>query len=142
MGILDDTSSALFVDFRNIGRPDLVVLRSSGPLLFLNQGDGRFSLKPDAFHFRHSPQGTFTGLAAADYDRDGRVDLYACCYLYLQNEDQYPYPVPYHDAQNGPPNFLFQNQLTVEGAGAFEDVTDSVGLNENNNRLQLCGVLV
>ena len=42
VGVLDDTSSALFVDFRNSGLQDLLVLRSGGPLLFLNQGDGRF----------------------------------------------------------------------------------------------------
>ena len=73
-------------------------------------------------------------MAAADYDRDGRVDLYLCCYVYFQSEDQYRYPAPYHDAQNGPPNFLFRNQLAAEGGGFFEDVTAAVGLNENNDR--------
>ncbi len=43
VGILDDTSSALFIDTRNRGLQDLIVLRSSGPLLFLNQG-GRQTL--------------------------------------------------------------------------------------------------
>jgi tetratricopeptide (TPR) repeat protein len=134
VGALDDTASALFVDFRNSGHQDLVVLRSSGPLLFLNEGGGRFHYKPDAFRFAGVPQGTFTGMSAADFDRDGRVDLYLCCYIYFQSEDQYRYPVPYHDAQNGPPNFLFRNRLTTGGGGAFEDVTDAVGLNQNNNR--------
>jgi tetratricopeptide (TPR) repeat protein len=134
IGVLDDTASALFVDFRNTGRQDLVVLRASGPLLFLNQGDGTFRQKPDAFRFRTPPQGTFTGMAAADYDRDGRVDLYLCCYIYFQSEDQYRYPAPYHDAQNGPPNFLFQNRLAADGVGGFEDVTEAAGLNHNNNR--------
>jgi tetratricopeptide (TPR) repeat protein len=133
LDVLDDTASALFVDFRNTGRQDLVVLRATGPLLFLNQGDGTFREKPDAFRFRTPPQGTFTGMAAADYDRDGRVDLYLCCYIYFQSEDQYRYPAPYHDAQNGPPNFLFRNQLSAEGGG-FEDVTTAAGLNQNNNR--------
>ncbi len=133
LGILDETTSALFVDFRNSGHQDLVVLRGSGPLLFLNQGDGTFKEHPDAFRFKSAPQGSFTGMAAADYDRDGRVDLYLCCYVYFQSEDQYQYPAPYHDAQNGPPNFLFRNKLTAEG-GAFEDVTEETGINENNNR--------
>ena len=132
--VLDDTSCALFVDFRNIGLQDLVVLCSSGPLLFLNLGDLRFRHKPDAFRFARPPQGTFTGMAAADYDNDSRVDLYLCCYIYFQSEDQYRYPVPYHDAQNGPPNFLFRNQLSRDGDGFFEDVTEVVGLNQNNNR--------
>jgi tetratricopeptide (TPR) repeat protein len=131
--VLDDCTSALFVDFRNSGHQDLVVLRGTGPLLFLNNGDGTFKHIPDAFHFRTAPQGSFTGMAAADYDRDGRVDLYLCCYVYFQSEDQYRYPVPYHDAENGPPNFLFRNRLSASG-GYFEDVTEETGLNHNNNR--------
>lgn len=132
--ILDETTSALFVDFRNSGHQDLVVLRSSGPLFFLNRGDGTFVEKPEVFRFKSPPQGSFTGMAAADYDRDGRVDLYLCCYVYFQSEDQYRYPAPYHDARNGPPNFFFRNQLAADGSGAFEDVTAECGLNENNDR--------
>ena len=40
LGVLDDTTAALFVDFRNIGRQDLVVITTLAPLLFLNRGDG------------------------------------------------------------------------------------------------------
>jgi len=134
VGVLDDTSSALFVDLRNTGQQDLIVATKNALLLFLNQGDGSFRHKPDAFRFATAPQGTFTGIAAADYDRDGRLDLYACSYVYFQSEDQYRYPVPYHDAQKGPPNFLFRNCLTAEGEGWFEDVTAAVGLDHNNNR--------
>jgi tetratricopeptide (TPR) repeat protein len=133
VGVLDDTTSALFVDFRNSGHQDLVVLRGSGPLLFVNNGEGAFTYVPDAFHFRTPPQGSFTGMAAADYDRDGRVDLYLCTYVYFQSEDQYRYPVPYHDAENGPPNFLFRNRLSESG-GYFEDVTEETGISHNNNR--------
>ena len=104
-----------------------------GPLLFITMGDGTFTHSPDAFRFRTPPQGSFTGMAAADYDRDGRVDLYLCCYVYFQSEDQYRYPLPYHDARNGPPNFLFHNRLTAAGR-YFEDVTAQSGINHNNDR--------
>jgi tetratricopeptide (TPR) repeat protein len=134
VGLLDDTSCALFLDLRNTGRQDLVVLRAAGPVLFLNQGDGTFAIKPDAFHFHNTPQGSFTGMSAADYDGDGRTDLYLCTYTYFQSEDQYRYPVPYHDAQNGPPNFLFRNAPMADGSVTFEDVTESTGIDENNNR--------
>jgi Flp pilus assembly protein TadD len=134
VGLLDDSASALFVDFRNLGRQDLVVLLPSGPLLLLNDGHGRFSVREGAFRFARPPQGSFTGMAAADYDRDGSVDIYLCTYFYFQSEAQYRYPVPYHDAQNGPPNFLFRNRLQPDGSGYFEDVTETTGINQNNNR--------
>jgi tetratricopeptide (TPR) repeat protein len=134
VGVLDPTSCALFVDFRNSGRQDLVVLRPNGPLLFLNRGGSHFQFQPGAFRFRTEPQGSFTGMAAADYDRDGRVDLYLCTYSFFRDGSRYRYPVPYYDAHNGPPNFLFHNQLAADGSGIFLDVTESVGLNQNNTR--------
>ena len=134
LDLLDDCTSALFLDWRNRGVQDVVVLRGSGPLLFHNDGRGHFELVPDAFRFASPPLGTFTGMAAADYDRDGKLDLYFCCYSFFQSEAQYRYPSPYHDAQNGPPNFLFHNRLRADGTGHFEDVTKSAGLDQNNNR--------
>jgi hypothetical protein len=133
VGLLDDTSMALFLDLRNIGRQDLVVLRSGGPILFLNEGT-RFRLRTDAFRFETSPSGAFTGMAAADFDRDGKPDLYLCCYVYFQSEAQYTYASPYHDAQNGPPNYLFRNKLDENGSGFLEDCTAETGMNQNNNR--------
>jgi tetratricopeptide (TPR) repeat protein len=133
VGILDDTSAALFLDLRNSGRQDLVVLTNAGPILFLNEG-GHFRLREDAFRFATAPAGNFTGIAAADFDRDGKLDLYLCCYVYFQSEAQYTYASPYQDAQNGPPNFLFRNRLNADGSGFFEDATEETGMNENNNR--------
>ena len=130
VGVLDNTACALFADFRNSGLQDLLVVCGGGPLLFLNQGDGSFSIKRDAFQFAQPPQGTFTHAALADYDCDGRLDVYFCVYSYYLGLDQYHYPIPYFDAQNGPPNFLFHN----EGDGKFADRTEAAGLNAENNR--------
>jgi tetratricopeptide (TPR) repeat protein len=130
VGVLDNSPCALFADVNNSGYQDLVVVTANGPLLFLNQGKGKFKLKPEAFRFAQAPQGTFTGAAFGDYDRDGRLDIYFCLYSYYKGLEQYHFPVPYYDARNGPPNFLFHN----EGDATFRDVTAETGLNQNNDR--------
>jgi Flp pilus assembly protein TadD/peroxiredoxin len=130
LGALDFTACALFADFQNRGLQDLLVVAATGPLLFSNNGDRTFSLKRDAFRFAHPPQGAFTHAAVADYDRDGKLDVYFCLYSYYQGLDQYRYPVPYFDARNGPPNYLFHN----EGNGVFQDRTEAAGLNIDNDR--------
>jgi tetratricopeptide (TPR) repeat protein/peroxiredoxin len=134
VGLLENTACALFADFSNRGRQDLVVVRTSGPLLFVNRGGGKFQPRPDAFRFARPPQGTFTGAAVADYDRDGWLDIYFCLYLYYQGTDQYKYPSPYYDAENGPPNFMMRNQRD----GTFRDVTAEAGLDTNNTRYSFC----
>ena len=130
VAVLDNTACALFADFRNQGLQDLLVVCGSGPLMFVNQGDGTFVQKRDAFKFARPPQGTFTHAALADYDRDGRLDIYFCMYQYYLGLDQYHYPVPYFDARNGPPNCLLHN----EGDGTFVERTEQAGLSVDNNR--------
>jgi len=134
VGVLENTACALFVDIDNDGRQDLIVVRANGPLLFLNEIGGKFRRKPDAFQFATPPQGTFTGAAVADYDRDGWLDIYFCLYVYYQGADQYKYPSPYYDAENGPPNFMMCNNRD----GTFSDVTKQSGLDQKNTRYSFC----
>ncbi len=134
VGILENTACAVFADIDNDGRQDLIVVRTDGPLLFLNEGGGRFRQRPGAFQFANPPQGTFTGAAIADYDRDGWLDIYFCLYIYYQGTDQYRYPSPYYDAENGPPNFMMRNHRD----GSFRDVTAESGLDRNNTRYSFC----
>jgi tetratricopeptide (TPR) repeat protein/peroxiredoxin len=136
VGVIENTACALIVDVDNDGRQDLVVVRANGPMLFLNEGGGKFRQKANAFQFATPPQGTFTGAAVADYDRDGWLDIYFCLYVYYQGTDQYKYPSPYYAAENGPPNFMMRNHRD----GTFRDVTAETGLNQNNTRYSFaCG---
>ncbi len=130
VGVLDGTACALFVDFENSGRQDLLVVCGTGPLLFLNQGDGTFKIKRDAFRFAKPVQGTFAHAAVADYDGDGRLDVYFCLYSYYLGLDQYNYPIPYFDARNGPANYLMHN----DGQWNFSDRTEASGMNKDNDR--------
>lgn len=134
VGVLDNTACALFVDIDNDGHQDLIVVRTGGPMLFLNQGSGKFRQQPNSFKFATPPQGTFTGAAATDYDLDGWLDIYFCLYAYYQGTDQYKYPLPYYDANNGPPNFMMRNNRDT----TFSDVTAASGLNHNNTRYSFC----
>ncbi|HLY59621.1 MAG TPA: FG-GAP-like repeat-containing protein [Terriglobia bacterium] len=127
--LLDATSMALFADILNRGRQDLILITESRPLLFLNDGHGRFTLTRNAFP-GNSQQASLTGAALADYNNDGFLDLYVCSYGYFQGQGSTPIPTPYYDAQNGPPNFLYRNR----GDGMFEDATQASGLNHGNDR--------
>lgn len=128
--VLDPTSMSLFSDIDNDGDQDLVVITWQTPLLFVNDGSGKFQYKQDAFKFAGTPRAAFTSGCLADFDRDGDVDLYICSYTYFLGEGTYRFPTPYYDADNGPPNVLFRN----EGQGRFIEVTAALGMDQNNHR--------
>jgi hypothetical protein len=75
-------------------------------------------------------------MSAIDYDNDGRLDIYVCGYNARKQDPLHrglPFPLPYHDANNGGRNYLLRN----EGGFRFSDVTTSVGLDEHNTRFSL-----
>ena len=128
--VLDPTSMSLFADIDNDGDQDLIVITWQTPLLFINDGRGRFQFKRDAFELERGPRAAFTSGCLADFDRDGDVDLYICSYTYFLGRGTYRFPTPYYDAENGPPNVLFRN----EGEGRFREVTAALGMDQNNHR--------
>ncbi|MGY8689002.1 MAG: FG-GAP repeat domain-containing protein, partial [Verrucomicrobiales bacterium] len=125
---LDYCGGALFVDFDNDGDRDLIVGQEWRLLFMENDGKAHFEL---AFGLGTHAQ-TFS-LAAADFDEDGDVDLFACGYNPSAGQIRQGAlgePMPYHDAQNGGRNMLLRN----DGNWEFNDVTTSVGLDDGNNR--------
>ena len=122
---LEYSTAALFVDLDNDGDQDLIVTSQPHLLFAENDGWGRFTIRsgmPDVVDG--------TSLSAVDFDHDGDLDIYLCGYSPEPNSEDLPMPLPYHNAVNGLPNALFRN----DGDFRFTNVTDEVGLNENNTR--------
>ena len=123
---LDRTLSALLVDLDNDGDQDLVVATEPALLLMSNDGSGRFRLRAALDQVR-----LVYSLAAADFNNDGDLDLYAARYSPLgRGLDHVPYPIPYYDANNGADNRLLRN----DGDFDFVDATAASGLTQNNSR--------
>ncbi|MDG2383266.1 MAG: VCBS repeat-containing protein [Pirellulaceae bacterium] len=131
---LDSTRAALWVDLDNDGDQDLLLTQSTEVLLHENDGTGRFPLRN-----RISTDSRLFSFNAIDYDSDGNLDLYVCGYsaaAQTRPTDIFVSPMPYHDANNGGSNFMFRN----EGDWVFRDVTQEIGLDENNLRFSLASV--
>ncbi|MFQ5776647.1 MAG: FG-GAP repeat domain-containing protein, partial [Terriglobia bacterium] len=130
--VLDRISASLFFDYDNDGDQDLL-LTGMELFLFENDGKGHFTLL-DAARIGLKPskdeKAIFFSTCVADYNRDGWLDIYVCSYLWQVGHVGYRYPIPYYDANNGAPNFLFRNN----GEGTFTEVTEEVGLDANNTR--------
>ncbi|MFN0128553.1 MAG: FG-GAP-like repeat-containing protein [Verrucomicrobiales bacterium] len=125
---LDYCAAALFIDLDNDGDRDLVISQDFRILFMANDGSGRFALATVA-----ATKAQSFSLAAADYDRDGWVDVYVCGYnpsTAALRGGAMGEPMPFHDANNGGENILWRNQ----GGFRFVDVTADVGLNVNNTR--------
>lgn len=122
----EPTHSALFVDWDNDGDQDLTIASGRHVFFYANDGNARFAQKAVA-----QSDSIVRSLAAADYNLDGKVDLYVCGY-FDRNGDTVGLgrPLPYHDANNGVRNYLLENR----DQWRFENVTESVGLDINNQR--------
>ena len=131
---LDQTSSALFLDLDNDGDQDLVAATVAGLLVMENEGTGKFQLRKTLATNDTDTQ----SFSAADYDNDGDLDLYVCLEFARQFTLQYQSDETfvYHDANDGAANVLFRNEIKA-GEWRFTDVTEQVGLDEDNRRHSL-----
>ena len=69
-------SSAVFTDFDGDGKPDLVVAAEWGPIRLLHNDGGRFRDVTKDYQLS-TRTSRWIGLAAGDFDGDGRMDLVA-----------------------------------------------------------------
>ena len=143
----DIVSDAIWFDYDNDGLPDLLVARFGTPLLYHNEGHGKFrDVTADSGLKKF---GNTIAVIAFDYDNDGNLDLLFGNYFppanLLDLKDPHVLPNNLDGATNGGGVTLWRNT----GRGTFEDVTDKAGLGKvtgwtldvghgdfNNNGLQ------
>lgn len=126
---LDYCAAALLVDLDNDGDKDLVISQDF-KILFLDNLDGKGHFE---IAFGSSTKSQSFSLSAADFDQDGKLDVYICGYnpsYSASRAGALGEPVPFHDANNGGANMLWRNF----GKWQFEDVAEEVGLDEDNTR--------
>ncbi len=101
----------LWADFDNDGDQDLIIAnRLSANRYWRNEGGGLFTDISLTSGLDMGPSRSY-GLAAADYDRDGFLDLFIANYVH-------------NPAIEEPKNELYRNL----GNGLFEEVTEEAGL--------------
>ena len=119
-------SDALWFDYDNDGLPDLLVARFGTPILYHNEGHGKF--RDVTAGSGLNKFGNTIAVIAFDYDNDGYLDLLFGNYFQPVNlldlKDPHVLPNNLDAATNGGGVTLWHNT----GKGTFEDVTDKAGL--------------
>ncbi len=126
---LQNSLSALIVDLNNDGHMDLAVAVGGAVVIAQGNSTGQFEVRDllDATD-------EIWSLTAADYDRDGRLDLHTGTYTPTGIASVAANVVlTMADFADGGINKLFHNESQGE-TFAFRDVTEECGLNVNNRR--------
>lgn len=136
---LESSRSALLLDLDNDGDQDLVVAMPGAIIMAANDGQGNFTII-QSLAIADDPM----SMAAADYDADGDIDLFVILYNPDRALEKTEKTIRgsgdnsfvYHDANNGPPNVLFRNDI-ADSKWTFTDVTQESGIDVNNRRFSL-----
>jgi hypothetical protein len=119
-------SDAIWFDYDNDGLPDLLVARFGTPILYHNEGHGKFR-DVTAGSGLNKFSNTIA-VIAFDYDNDGNLDLLFGNYFrpvnLLDLKDPHVLPNNLDGATNGGGVTLWHNT----GHGTFEDATEKAGL--------------
>jgi ASPIC/UnbV protein/VCBS repeat protein len=119
-------SDALWFDYDNDGKLDLLLARFGTPILYHNEGNGKF--KDVTASSGLTKFANTIGVIAFDFDNDGKLDLLFANYFrpvnLLDLKDPHVLPNDLDNATNGGGVTLWRNT----GKGTFEDVTEKAGL--------------
>jgi hypothetical protein len=123
---LSVVSDALWFDYDNDGKLDLLVARFGTPILYHNEGNGKFKdVTPTSGLTKFA---NTIAVIAFDYDNDGNLDLLFGNYFrpvnLLDLKDPHVLPNDLDNAVNGGGVTLWRNT----GKGTFDDVTEKAGL--------------
>src|SRR5215467_7107430 len=119
-------ADALWFDYDNDGLQDLLIARFGTPILYHNEGHGKF--RDVSATFGLNKFANTIAVVAFDYDGDGYLDLLFGNYFkpvnLLNLKDPHVLPNNLDAATNGGGVTLWRNT----GKGTFEDVTEKAGL--------------
>jgi enediyne biosynthesis protein E4 len=122
-------SDALWFDYDNDGREDLLIARFGTPILYHNEGNGKF--KDVSKTSGLNKFGNTIAVIAFDYDNDGYLDLMFGNYFkpvnLLDGADDHVLPNDLDNAVNGGGVTLWHNT----GHGSFVEVTDKAGFGKH-----------
>jgi len=126
---LSIVADALWFDYDNDGRQDLLVARFGTPILYHNEGGGKFRNVSASSGLNKF--GNTIAVIAFDYDNDGRLDLMFGNYFKPVNliELKTPHVLPndLDNAVNGGGVTLWRNL----GGGRFVEVTEIAGFGKH-----------
>lgn len=133
---MEQFHQGVLADFDGDGFLDFLAVSTDGLGLYTGDGKGAFSEAPlRQSLFGDALKNPFV-LTAGDIDGDGDLDAWLGQYKVPYQNGQMP--TPFHDANDGYPSFLLQN----DGQGSFRDVTSGSGLEPKRFRRTYSGSLV
>jgi hypothetical protein len=122
-------ADALFFDYDNDGKQDLLVARFNTPILYHNEGAGKFKDVTAASGLNKF--GNTIAVVAFDYDNDGLLDLMFGNYFkpvnLLTSGDPHVLPNDLDNAVNGGGVTLWKNT----GNGHFTETTEKAGFGKH-----------